>query len=229
MDAILDFFLKGGPLDPATAALSVTITFLMSLAIAWIHRRTFRGASYTQDFAHTLIIIAVVTTILIGVVRGSFAIGLGMFAAFSVIRFPRNLGQSSDLAFLFFAISIGMVSGTGHYIAAIALTVLIGGAVLVMYGLDAFAPMKASHLLTVNLASDTDFEEVLAPVFAEHTEESRLLNLNPMPEGDRTLIRYGLQLKPGTSVARLIESLHHACGNQKVVLMPTNQEFDVER
>lgn len=220
---------REGSLDLASVTLSVITTFFLSVVIAWLHRRTYRGGAYTQDYAHTLVIISVVTTVLISVVSGSAAIGVAMFAAFSVIRFPRSLGQSSDLAFAFFAIAMGMVCGSGRHLTAIFITALMGGVVLILFYRNVFAPAKATHLLTVSLASDADFEGILAPVFAVHADSSRLLRLIPSPDGDRTEVRYGLQLKPDCSTPVFIEALHDACGNRRIMLMPANQEFDIER
>ena len=213
-------------IDVHTAAWSVAVTFVLSVVIAWLHRKAYRGTAYSQDYAHTLIIIAVVTTVLITVVSKSGAIGVGMFAAFSILRFPRNLGQSSDLAFGFFSIAVGMVSGTGRWGTAAFITMLVGGAVLFLIHRNAFAPLRATHMLRLSLASDADFENILAPVFAEHTEETHLMRLVPSLDGDRTELRYGLQLKSGINTARFIEALHHACGNHRIVLEPTNHEFD---
>lgn len=218
---------REGPLEPRAMALSVAVTFALSMAIAWLHRRTYRGNSYTQDYAHTLILIAVVSSVLIAFVSNSLAVGLAMFGAFSVIRFPRNLGQPSDLAFMFFAVAVGMVSGTGNHGSAVLITAITGGAIFLLR--DAFAPKKATHHLRISLAPDTDFETLLAPVFAEHTDESRLLQQIPSPDGSRIELRYGLQLKADARTAPFIEALHHACDNQRLTLVPTGQEFDAER
>lgn len=103
-----EHILAPGPLEVAFAmAYSLVLNFL----IATIYKKTYRGTSYSQDYVQTLIIIGTVTTILIMVVSGNGAIAFGMFAAFSVIRFRRTLGQSRDLAFVFFAMAIGMVVG----------------------------------------------------------------------------------------------------------------------
>lgn len=215
--------------DPLASALSVSVTLVLASAIAWLHRHTARGAGHTQDYSHTLVIIAVVTTALIAVVSGSMSIGVAMFAAFSLIRFPSNFGRSMDLAFAFFAIAVGMVSGSGHHLAALLVTVVGGCVVLLLHSRDAFAPERSTHLLTVSLASDADFETILAPVFADHTTETRLLSTLAQADSNRTLIRYGLVLKQGTGLPLLVEALHHVCGNHRILLEPTDHAFDIER
>lgn len=214
------------PPDLAATVFAVAVTFLLSIAIAWVHRRTYRGTAYSQDFAHTLVITSVVTTVLIGVISSRAGIGIAMFAAFAMIRFPRSLGQSSDLAYGFFAIAVAMVAGTGNPGTAVLITAVACGILLLLHRRDAFAPQQASHLLTLSLASDVDFEAILAPVFDEHTEQRRLLRQVASPDGSRTELRFGLQLKPEVGIARFIEALHLVCGNQRLSLVPTGQELD---
>ncbi|MFM2221673.1 MAG: hypothetical protein RLZZ553_1421 [Verrucomicrobiota bacterium] len=212
---------------PAEIILAMILSITLNLAIAILYRKTYKGTRYSQDYVQTLIIIGVVTTILIMVVSGNGAIAFGMFAAFSVIRFRRNLGQSRDLAFVFFAMAIGMVVGARQYPMAIIITVIVGTAILILSKTDAFAPRRASHLLSLRMTCEMDFETLLKPVFEEFTEHAQLVSVTSAQAGMMTELRYGLQLKDGASTHLLLEALHHVSGNNRVVLTPTGQELDL--
>ena len=213
-----------GPLEVAFA---MCVSLALNLAIATIYRKTYKGTRYSQDYVQTLIMIGVVTTILIMVVAGNGAIAFGMFAAFSVIRFRRTLGQSRDLAFVFFAMAIGMVVGARLYPMAVLITILVGAAIYILSKTDAFAPRRASHILTLRMTSDMDFEQLLAPVFADFTDGVQLMSVSSAQAGMMTELRYGLQLKIGASTPTLLEALHLVCGNNRVMLTPTGNELDV--
>ena len=215
-----------GAAKPQDVALAMLISLGLNLLIATIYRRTYRGTRYSQDYVQTLIIIGVVTTILIMVVSGNGAVAFGMFAAFSVIRFRRTLGQSRDLAFVFFAMAIDMVVGAGLYSMAVIITAIVGTAIYLLAKTDAFAPRRASHMMTLRMTSDMDFEELLRPVFAEFTDRSQLVSVTSAQAGMMTELRYGLQLKLGVSTPKLLEALHQVCGNNRVVLTPTGNELD---
>ena len=215
-----------GAAKPQQVALAMLISLALNLLIATIYRKTYRGTRYSQDYVQTLIIIGVVTTILIMVVSGNGAVAFGMFAAFSVIRFRRTLGQSRDLAFVFFAMAIGMVVGAGLYSMAVIITLIVGSAIYLLTKTDAFAPRRASHMMTLRMTSDMDFEELLRPVFAEFTDRSQLVSVTSAQAGMMTELRYGLQLKLGVSTPKLLEALHQVCGNNRVVLTPTGNELD---
>lgn len=229
IEELLNF---GGGVTPGTpppreVALAMGISLALNLLIATVYRRTYKGTRYSQDYVQTLIMIGIVTTILIMVVAQNGAIAFGMFAAFSVIRFRRTLGQSRDLAFVFFAMAIGMVVGARLYGMACVITVLVSIAVYVLTKADAFAPRRASHMLTLRMTSDMDFEKLLAPVFSEFADRVQLVSVSSAQAGMMTELRYGMQLKLGASTPKLLEALHLVCGNNRVILTPTGNELDM--
>ncbi len=224
------FNFNDNPAATSHSAVEVIVAMVTSLVlnflIAVIYRKTYRGTRYSQDYVQTLIIIGVVTTVLIMVVAGNGAIAFGMFAAFSVIRFRRTLSQSRDLAFVFFAMAIGMVVGAGNHMMAIIITVIVGATIVLLAKTDAFAPKRASHMLTIRMNSDMNFEELLNPLFTEYADQFGLVNVTSAQAGMMTELRYGLQLKLGASMPHFLEALHQVTGNNRVVLTPTGKEFD---
>lgn len=208
-------------------AFAMGLSLALNLLIAVIYRKTYKGTRYSQDYVQTLIMIGTVTTILILVVAGNSGIAMGMFAAFSVIRFRRTLGQSRDLAFVLLAMAVGMVVGARMYDMALIITAIVGAAVVVLTKTDAFAPRRASHMLTLRMTSDMDFEKLLKPVFDEFTDRAELVSVSSAQAGMMTELRYGMQLKLGVSTPKLLEALHSACGNNRVLLTPTGNELDM--
>jgi hypothetical protein len=213
--------------QPAEVVGAMLLSFALNLFIASLYRTTYKGTRYSQDFVQTLIMIGTITTILIMVVRGNAGIAFGMFAAFSMIRFRRNLGQARDLGFVFFAMAVGMVVGARLYMESIIVTPLVAALLYVISKKDAFAPRRASHLLTLRLTSDMSFEERLDPIWAEFADRAQLLSVRSAQAGMMTELRYGLQLKNGVQLSELIERLQIASGNNRIVLTPTGTELDV--
>ena len=76
---------------------AILFSFALNLLVAWTYKQTYRGTRYSQDYVHTLLILGTVVTLVILVVVGNLAAAFGMFAAFSIIRFRRNVGQSRDI------------------------------------------------------------------------------------------------------------------------------------
>lgn len=213
--------------QPLEVVGAMLLSFALNLFIAFLYRSTYKGTRYSQDFVQTLIMIGTITTILIMVVRGNSAIAFGMFAAFSMIRFRRNLGQARDLGFVFFAMAVGMVVGARLYMESLIVTPLVAALLYSIAKKDAFAPRRASHLLTIRLTSDMSFEERLDPIWAEFADRAQLMSVRSAQAGMMTELRFGLQLKPGVQVSDMMERLQIASGNNRIVLTPTGNELDV--
>jgi hypothetical protein len=222
---IEEYFSADRP-QPLEVVGAMLLSFTLNLFVATLYRSTYKGTRYSQDFVQALIMIGTITTILIMVVSGNAGIAFGMFAAFSMIRFRRNLGQARDLGFVFFAMAVGMVVGARLYLEAIIVTPMVGTLLYIIARMDAFAPRRASHLLTLRMTSDMSFEERLDPIWQEFADKSQLLSVRSAQAGMMTELRYGLQLKAGVPLSALLERLQVACGNNRVILTPTGNELD---
>lgn len=213
--------------QPLEVLLAMSLSFALNLFVAILYRSTYRGSRYSQDFVHTIVMIGTITTILIMVVRGNEGIAFGMFAAFSMIRFRRNLGQARDLGFVFFAMAVGLVVGARLYQEALIVTPLVSAMLYFLTKKDAFAPRRASHLLTLRLTSDVNFEGRLDPIWEQFADRVQLLTVRSAQAGMMTELRFGLQLKNGVQISELMERLQVATGNNRIVLTPTGTELDV--
>lgn len=213
--------------QPLEVLLAMSLSFALNLFVAILYRSTYRGTRYSQDFVHTIVMIGTITTILIMVVRGNEGIAFGMFAAFSMIRFRRNLGQARDLGFVFFAMAVGLVVGARLYQEALIVTPLVSAMLYFLTKKDAFAPRRASHLLTLRLTSDVNFEGRLDPIWEQFADRVQLLTVRSAQAGMMTELRFGLQLKNGVQISELMERLQVATGNNRIVLTPTGSELDV--
>ena len=111
---ILGGGVTNGPLTPFEIVGAIGLSFLLTIVIAAVYRRTHRGTFYTQDYVHTLIILGMVVTAVIMVVGQSLERAFAVFAAFSIIRFRRSVPETRDIGFIFFAMAVGMASGAGR-------------------------------------------------------------------------------------------------------------------
>lgn len=204
---------------------AMSCSFALNLIIATLYQHTYKGTRYSQDYVHTLIIIGTVTTALILVVAGNGAIAFGMFAAFSLIRFRRNLGQARDLAFVFFAMATGMVCGARQYEMAVVIVIVVSIAIFILSKKDAFSPRRASHALRVRVTNDINYDTAFTEIFEKYAETTEVTSVESVQAGMMTEIRYGLVLKSGASVEQFMEEMQVANGNNRIVL--TSRERDL--
>lgn len=234
MDSVLanfDFLTNpSGPLQdgppPWEVLGAMTLSFVLNMLIGLLYKATYKGTRYSQDYVHTLVIIGTVTTILIMVVNGSPAVAFGAFAAFSMIRFRRNLGQSRDLAFVFFAMATGMGIGARQYPIVLVTTVIVSLAIWFISKRDAFAPNRASHQLRIRVNNDVDFSIAFNEIFEKFTDASEMISVESVQAGMMSELRYGLVLKKGVQVSDFMEEIQIACGNNRAILTSSMLELE---
>ena len=205
------------------------LSFGLNLIIGTLYKATYRGTRYSQDYVHTLVIVGTVTTILILVVGThpqAQAIGFGMFAAFAMIRFRRNLGQARDLAFILFSMMTGMVVGARLYPTAVATTIVMVAAIYILSKKEAFAPKRASHQLRIRVNNDIQYDRAFAPIFEEFADATELISVESIQAGMMTELRWGILLKSGAKISDFMEKLQVASGNNRVILTSRERSFD---
>lgn len=208
---------------------AMAMSFGLNLIIGTLYKVTYQGTRYSQDYVHTLVIVGTVTTMLIMVVashHNAQAIGFGMFAAFAMIRFRRNLGQARDLAFILFSMATGMIVGARLYPEALVTTLVVNAAVYILSVRGAFAPKQASHQLRVRVNNDIEYDKAFDPIMADFTDQAELVSVESVQAGMMTELRYGILLKPEKKISDFMEKLQVASGNNRVILTSTQRSFD---
>ncbi|MCK5107117.1 MAG: DUF4956 domain-containing protein [Nanoarchaeota archaeon] len=130
--------------------ISLTIALMLSLIIYYIYQKTYSGILYSKNFNITLILITLIVAVLMKAISGSFALSLGMVGALSIIRFRTAIKDPKDVAFLFWAVSIGITAGVGLYKLSIISTFFIAALVLIS---SKYMTFKTQHLLILKTNS----------------------------------------------------------------------------
>ena len=203
---------------PAEVLFALLLSFGLNCLIATLYKRTYRGASYSQDYVHTLLILGTVVTIVIMVVSGNSATAFGMFAAFSIIRFRRSVTQSRDIGFIFFAMATGLAVGARAYVMATVLTPVVCLLILAISRLDAFAPRRLSHHLRIRVPNEFDYDQEFTPVFAEFLGFHTLGTVETVQAGLMTELRYDITLLDPARVGAFIARLQHLNGNNRILI-----------
>jgi Tfp pilus assembly major pilin PilA len=107
-------------LDVKDVLFSLITAFLISLIIVLVYRKAFSGVVYSRSTALTIILLAMATSMIIRTINSNLSLSLGMVGALSIVRFRTAIKDPVDTAFLFWAVTAGIMSGTGLYLISIA-------------------------------------------------------------------------------------------------------------
>ncbi|MDE7478672.1 MAG: DUF4956 domain-containing protein [Lachnospiraceae bacterium] len=107
----------------------VVVAMMVALGLAlfmyFVYRSTYTGVVYSKGFNQTLVLIALIVTMVMTIIGGNLALSLGMVGSLSIIRFRTAVKEPRDMAFVFWAIAIGLSCGAEMYVVAVIGSVVI--------------------------------------------------------------------------------------------------------
>jgi uncharacterized membrane protein YhiD involved in acid resistance len=117
---------QGSTFDLGTFAVNLILAVVTSFILSRVYVYWGASLSNRRKFAANFMLVTVTTTFIILVVRSSVALSLGLVGALSIIRFRAAIKEPEELAYLFFAISLGIGLGDNQrMVTLLTLVVMI--------------------------------------------------------------------------------------------------------
>ncbi len=114
------------PASLPTILLSLALALGAGLFIAWIYRRNYRGVMYSNNFTLTLVMMTLITCPVVMCIRESIQLSMGMVGALSIVRFRTAVKDPLDTAYMFWALTMGILLGAGQFFLTACAVVGIG-------------------------------------------------------------------------------------------------------
>lgn len=111
--------------------LALVLAFGIGLFIFLVYKKTYTGVMYSSSFGVTLIALTMISTTIILAVTSNVVLSLGMVGALSIVRFRTAIKEPLDIAFLFWAVGVGIVLAAGMIPLAVIGSVIIGAILLI--------------------------------------------------------------------------------------------------
>ncbi len=117
---------------PSDLFLALGMGFVVGLIIALVYRRTYRGVLYSPSFTITLIMLTLITTPVVMCIKSDIALSMGMVGALSIVRFRTAVKDPLDTAYMFWALTMGILLGAGLYLPALIVVLIISVLIFVL-------------------------------------------------------------------------------------------------
>ena len=106
--------------------IALSLAFVIGIFIMLVYKKTFSGLMYSQSFAVSLLALTLISTFVILAITSNVVLSLGMVGALSIVRFRTAVKEAIDVAFLFWAVSVGIVLGAGLIPLAVFGSIIVG-------------------------------------------------------------------------------------------------------
>jgi hypothetical protein len=157
MNSIFANLFSSQTITPAsfpTILLSLALALAAGLFIAFIYRRNYRGVMYSNNFTLTLVMMTLVTTPVVMCIRESIQLSMGMVGALSIVRFRTAVKDPLDTAYMFWALTMGILLGAGQFFLTACAVAGIGLLLTVLVHVQSKG--LNSYLLVLRMAEESE-------------------------------------------------------------------------
>ena len=118
-----------GELTAESILLRLAVSVVIGGFIFLSYHLSHSGSIYSAKFNVSLVALTVITTTVMIVIGNNLALSLGMVGALSIVRFRTAVKDPLDTAYMFWALTMGILLGAGQFlltaVAGVAIAVLI--------------------------------------------------------------------------------------------------------
>lgn len=227
----MDEFLRqagtGDSFGVAETFITLGLSLVLCLVVAYFYRQSHRGLSYSVSFVHAMILLGVTVSVVMLIIGSNIARAFTLVGALSIIRFRNPIKDSRDVAFLFVTMAIGMAVGTGFYLTAVVFALF---ASFVAYALTRFDVGRTSVrevLLKLHVPAGFDYGTALREVFYRNLREHALLSVETLASSGQLELVYSVEFKGDVDEARFLEEVRTATGGGRVLILTGQENIDV--
>ena len=206
--SLSDYFLSQfESLTPWKIVIGLVLGCIVGLIIAFVYKRCYRGVLYSPTFAMTLMMLTLITTPVVMCIKSNISLSMGMVGALSIVRFRTAVKDPMDTAYMFWALTMGILLGAELYVHALA--VVLGISVILMLMTFVHFRNPNSYLLVVHY--DDYAEQEITQLLRRTVRQRKLRSKTVTRSGAEMTVEVRLDSKQDLVSAVLnIEGVHDA-------------------
>ena len=94
---------------------AIILSLILGYVIKYTYIKVSRTLNDKEYFSETFVPLAIITTLVITVIKFSLALSLGLVGALSIVRFRAAIKEPEELVYLFFIIAVGLANGANQF------------------------------------------------------------------------------------------------------------------
>lgn len=143
----------------AQIATALIFPFLLMFPVIYMYRRVQKNNNFSSSFIMALFLFAPLSATVTMLIGNNVARAFGLVGALSIIRFRTALKDPLDAVFVFWALCLGMASGTGYYLLSSISVVLCSLMLILIKSIGMTRPKFYDSILKVVVNKKVDSVE----------------------------------------------------------------------
>ncbi|MCI7533417.1 MAG: DUF4956 domain-containing protein [Treponema porcinum] len=186
------------------------------ISLSYIHSD--KRQKYSSNFAMTVVILPAIVSVVITLIGSDLAKAISLGGVFALVRFRSVPGDSRDIAYVFFAMVVGLAIGMDCYAIAFALTAVVALAFTLLQKMNYAKNKNASEILKITVPEDLNFKDAFTDLFNEYLDKYTISSIRTTNMGTLYQITYDVIPKEGIDEKAFIDALRVKNGNLNIIL-----------
>lgn len=194
--------------------INTVASLIIGLGAAYIYMYRNR---YSKSFVVTLALLPAMVQIVIMIVNGNIGTGIAVMGAFSLVRFRSIPGSAREIGSIFFAMALGLATGTGLVAYAFLFLTVVGG-MTVLLTKSQFGERK--HIekdLKITIPENLNYEGLFDDLFEKYTKVHELIQVRTTNMGSLFELQYRIEMDSHTIEKEFIDQIRCRNGNLNIV------------
>jgi len=202
---------------------AILISAFLALVIKATYIKLSRTLNDREYFSDTFIPLAIITTLVITVIKFSLALSLGLVGALSIVRFRAAIKEPEELVYLFLVIATGLGGGAGQIKITIS-GMTIGFIIIYLSSLGFTKNKKNNEIINLGIIIEKKIgENEINQILDDAKNISLELKFISMSKTNKD-VSINLDIKPKKfqQLSKFSESINKKFPNSKVIISQNN-------
>lgn len=213
------------PVSVFEIMINIIVALSCGLFIAFIYKKSYRGAGYSAAFANSMIILTMITAIVIMVIGNNLARAFGLVGAMSIIRFRTAVKDTQDIVFIFFGLAIGMASGVGYHKLAIFGSIFIGLMIYLLTRSNFTSTKPNDYLLQFAFRPNGEVSPPYLAILDKYCRRHNIINAKTIEDQNIIELAYYVKFKNKEKNPEFIRELDKIKGVKNISLFFDEDEI----
>ena len=170
---------------------------------------------FSKSFAITVFLLPIIMATVIPFIATDLKKTLSLAGVFALVRFRSIPGDSKDILYVFFSVSVGLIIGLNAYFIGFMLVLIVS----VMYVLvNRLWKVNEKQILKITIPEDMNYKDVFNDVFDKYLVKYSVKNVKTSNMGTLFTISYWVQPKKDIDSKAFIDELRMRNGNLNIIL-----------
>ena len=180
---------------------------------------------FSKNFVITVLLMPAIMAVIIPFVASDLKKTLSLAGIFALVRFRSIPGDSKDILYVFFSLSVGVMIALNSYFIAFATVFVIS---LIFILMSIFWKVEDKQVLKITIPEDMNYKDVFNDIFEKYLEKYDVKNVKTSNMGTLFTISYWIQPKAHIDTKAFIDELRTRNGNLNIIIEnPEDMEVPV--